>query len=188
MKRVLACLVVFCLGCVAVTGDSRTTDAEDSWGCTTCEDIPEGWRWDVDEDGQTDFVFSYSCYGAPEDTEPWGCDAMLIGFSGDAWEGPRREGRALVMNPVELGERIDSRVNSERWKPFAGLADLSCDKPDRWSGPFATSVGRTLAFKMLAQGTTIVGWARIQVDQCTGEITIWEVRLADERRGVYVGD
>ena len=188
MKSVLLLLLISCVGCTAARDDVRTDDVSESLACATCESMPQEWRWDVDEDGQTDFLFSYSCGKTPESREAESCGAALFGSRLDRWGWRNPADDPRVMHPVELGERIDSKFKPERWRTSVGLADLSCGEPGRWRGLFADATGSILAFQMPIGDATVVGWARIRVDECTGEITIPELYFADEREGVFVGE
>ena len=156
----------------------------DSMYCMPCAHLPSDWFWDVEGDEVADFVVSSMCIApAVVGGRASCCEAYLA----SARKG-QDIGFAHVIYPVTMGEIITSDIGEKRRPLMLAVAMASCGKRGKWQGRFVGQDGGLVGFQVKGVGGSIVGWARIQIDECDGQISILDSHYAPEGQAVTVGE
>ena len=175
--------LVIVLGLVSGCGRYPGIEQEIPPGCWPCENIPEEWFWDVDDDGQYDFEvvcwsYSFSMLGGSS-TPP---NMSIRSIHGGSSIDPIK-----LLYPLEHGQWISSHTE---WSQYYGviLGNAVCGEFGYWEGPFAVPEGDIFAFRIEGPEKTRVGVARFQLSECDGYIDILNLRIESELYGIIVGE
>jgi len=156
---------------------------EEPGGCWPCENLPDKWYWDADEDGVDDFEISgWTFVPAVVGGVPSSYSISIRSIYEDRNVHPTN-----LLYPLEPGQWINA--NTE-WKKYGEilLGGAECGEFEWWEGPFTEPEGDVFAFRIESADQNLVGVARFKMWECDGYIDILGLRIESELYGIIVGE
>jgi hypothetical protein len=158
-------------------------EQEEPAGCWPCENLPEKWYWDADEDGEPDF--EVTC---------WSFTSLMVGSSPSSYTMSIRSiyedqisHSTNLLYPLEQEQWINANTEWNKYSEVV-LGSAKCGEFEWWEGPFTDPKGDLFAFRIEGPDQNRVGVARFQLSECDGYIDILTLRIESELYGILVDE